>query len=95
MMAILPFNKLKKKQEKRSSVRWPTKRGLSLAAVKDFLYFIFWMKNFWNLFMLHDKGMEIDFYLSLAVLIISYQNQFISIVPLFLSIRYMNKMPMF
>ena len=41
MMAILPFNKLKKKQEKRFSVRWPTKRGLSLAAVKDFLYFIF------------------------------------------------------
>ena len=45
--------------------------------------------------MLHDKGMEIDFYLPLAVLIIPYQNQFISIVPLFLSIRYMNKMSMF
>ena len=39
MMAILPFNKLKKKQEKRFSVRWPTKRGLSLAAVKYFPLF--------------------------------------------------------
>ena len=41
MIAISPFDKLKMKQEKRFSVRWPTKRGLSLVVVKDFLYFIF------------------------------------------------------